>query len=50
MRGGIGMGMQGVQEVVGEDCEYRRAPERCAQGAGVEQEELSAERGYQSVS
>jgi hypothetical protein len=38
--GGKGMGMQGVQEVAGEDCEYRRAPEGCAQGAGVGQEEL----------
>ena len=34
------MGMQGEQEVVDEDCEYRRAPEGCAQGAGVEPEEL----------
>jgi hypothetical protein len=32
------MGMQG--EGVDEDCEYRRAHEGCAQGAGVEPEEL----------
>ncbi len=38
---GEGMGMQGVQEVVGENCEYLRAPGGCAaRDAGVEQEEL----------
>ncbi len=35
-----GMGMQGVQEVVSENCEYQRAPEGCARGAGMEQEDL----------
>ena len=37
---GEGMGMQGVQEVVGESCAYQKAPGGCARDAGVEQEEL----------
>ncbi len=35
MGGGIGMGMQGEQEVVDEDCEYRRAPEGTVGREGV---------------
>ncbi len=37
---GEGMGRQVVQEVVGENCEYQKALEGCARGAGVDQEEL----------
>ncbi len=36
------MHMQGVQEVVDEDCEYRRALEGCAQGAGAEQDRITS--------
>ena len=32
------MGMQGEQEVVDEDCEYRRAPAGCGTGGTVGRE------------
>ncbi len=35
-----GWACRGVQEVVSEGCEYRRAPGGCARDAGVELEEL----------